>query len=167
MANKVAHANDRLIMFANAQAEEIYNHGYPLIFGVGTASTPVGRLLFSPLVEPCCVLCCVALCGPGTSAYHYVDPAVYYLRMRGARTAALLYSKAAFTSSVAQGALNSLVASGAVLEASSVLSFAEVSPSRHIPFHDLPLNTNPPSSPALVLMPRAPSMTPQPSSTCE
>jgi branched-chain amino acid transport system substrate-binding protein len=95
VANKVAHANDRLIMFANAQAEEIYNHGYPLIFGVGT------------------------------SAYHYVDPAVYYLRMRGARTAALLYSKAAFTSSVAQGALNSLVASGAVLEASSVLSFAE------------------------------------------
>lgn len=61
VANKVAHANDRLIMFANAQAEEIYNHGYPLIFGVGTASTPVGRLLFSPLVEPvlCLVLCCV------------------------------------------------------------------------------------------------------------
>ncbi len=61
VANKVAHVNDRLIMFANAQAEEIYNHGYPLIFGVGTASTPFCRLLFSPLVEPvlCLVLCCV------------------------------------------------------------------------------------------------------------
>jgi hypothetical protein len=52
VANKVAHANDRLIVFGNAQAEEIYNHGYPLIFGVGTASTPVCRLLCSPLVEP-------------------------------------------------------------------------------------------------------------------
>jgi hypothetical protein len=44
VANKVAHANDRLIMFANAQAEEIYNHGYPLIFGVGTASKPFCQL---------------------------------------------------------------------------------------------------------------------------
>jgi hypothetical protein len=36
VANEVADANDRLIVFANAQAEEVYNHGYPLAFGIGT-----------------------------------------------------------------------------------------------------------------------------------
>jgi hypothetical protein len=41
VANEVADANDRLIVFANAQAEEVYNHGYPLAFGIGTRSDPV------------------------------------------------------------------------------------------------------------------------------
>jgi hypothetical protein len=65
----------------------------------------------------------------GTSAYHYADPAVFYLRMRGAKTAAMLYSDAEFTSSVALGALNSLIASGSVLGPSSILKFSAVSSS--------------------------------------
>jgi hypothetical protein len=67
-------------------------------------------------------------CLAGTSAYHYCDPAVFYLRLHGAKTAAMLYSDSEFTSSVAQGALNTLAAAGSDLDASSILTFKEVWP---------------------------------------
>lgn len=62
----------------------------------------------------------------GTSAYHYTDPAVFYLRLRGAKTAGMLYSDAAFTSSVAQGALNTLAAVGSEVNSNSIVKFREV-----------------------------------------
>lgn len=47
VANGVANANKRLIVFGNAQAEEIYNQGYPLIFGIGKASCDAGSKMYT------------------------------------------------------------------------------------------------------------------------
>lgn len=116
VANDVANAQGRLIVFANAQAEDIYQQGYPLIFGVGASPTHslVRSLTHSPIHSP------------GTTAYRYTDPAVFYLRLRGARTAGVLHSDADFTASVAQGALNTLAAAGSPVGSSAILKFEEV-----------------------------------------